>query len=277
MRPGSLHSRSAEENCPTENVSSRPSVKVATPPCDAKAAIPCGLAVRKQHKMLFAASKFDINKSKFVEDIKMAQVIWDGNKNWENVWDGKKPWDREIEEKSIPENAVLIDRPDDIIKASIPYMIIPCIVCFVAIFTKKAQSDEFIFNLWFMPLSFIIGFFVAMPLHEFLHAIGYPKGAKVYIGVSLKQLRAYAASSAALSRGRYIMMSLAPLIPGIIFLAVFVVCPISMKWLMTICVVPSFMGLISPAPDYMDVLIILRKVPKGAMIQATENGLVWYL
>lgn len=129
----------------------------------------------------------------------MAQIIWDGNKNWENVWDGKQPWDREIEEKSIPENAVLIDRPDDIIKASIPYMIIPCIVCFVAIFTKKAQSDEFIFNLWLMPLSFIIGFFVAMPLHEFLHAISYPKGAKVYIGVSLKQLRAYAASSAALT------------------------------------------------------------------------------
>ena len=64
-----------------------------------------------------------------------------------------------LKKKIIPENAVLIDRPDDIIKASIPYMIIPCIVCFVAIFTKKAQSDEFIFNLWFMPLSFIIGFF----------------------------------------------------------------------------------------------------------------------
>ena len=29
----------------------------------------------------------------------MAQIIWDGNKNWENVWDGKQPWDREIEEK----------------------------------------------------------------------------------------------------------------------------------------------------------------------------------
>ena len=61
------------------------------------------------------------------------------------------------------EKAVLIDRPDDIIKASIPYMIIPCIVCFVAVFTKKAQVDEFIFDLWFMPLSFIIGFFVAVP------------------------------------------------------------------------------------------------------------------
>lgn len=31
----------------------------------------------------------------------MAQIIWDGNKNWENVWDGKQPWDREIEEKTF--------------------------------------------------------------------------------------------------------------------------------------------------------------------------------
>ena len=49
----------AEENCSTENVSSLRSVKVATPPCDACASIPCGLAVCKQHKMLFAASKFE--------------------------------------------------------------------------------------------------------------------------------------------------------------------------------------------------------------------------
>ena len=57
VRPAELHSRSAEENCLTEHVSSLRSVKVATPPCAAKAAIPCGLTVRKQHKMLFAASK----------------------------------------------------------------------------------------------------------------------------------------------------------------------------------------------------------------------------
>ena len=59
MRPAELHSRSAEENCSTEHASSLRSVKVATPPCAAYAAIPCGLAVRKQHKMLFAASKFE--------------------------------------------------------------------------------------------------------------------------------------------------------------------------------------------------------------------------
>ena len=58
VRPAELHSRSAEKNCLTEIVSSLRSVKGATLPCDACASIPCVLAVRKQHKMLFAASKF---------------------------------------------------------------------------------------------------------------------------------------------------------------------------------------------------------------------------
>ena len=69
VRPAELHSRSAEENCMTENVASLRSVKVATPPCAANAAIPCGLAVRKQHKMLFAASKFEkLNTEKLTVD-----------------------------------------------------------------------------------------------------------------------------------------------------------------------------------------------------------------
>ena len=62
VRPAELHSRSAEENCPTENVSSLRSVKGVTLPCDAWASIPCGLAVRIQHEMLFAASEFENTK-----------------------------------------------------------------------------------------------------------------------------------------------------------------------------------------------------------------------
>ena len=62
MRPAELHSLSAGETCLTENASSLRSVKGATLPCDACASIPCGLAVRKQHEMLFAASKFENTK-----------------------------------------------------------------------------------------------------------------------------------------------------------------------------------------------------------------------
>ena len=69
VRPAELHSQSAEENCPTENVSTLRSVKGATLPCDACASIPCGLAVRKQHEMLFAASKFEkLNTEKLTVD-----------------------------------------------------------------------------------------------------------------------------------------------------------------------------------------------------------------
>ena len=75
MRPAELHSRSAEENCSTENVSSLRSVKVATPPCAAKAAIPCGLAVRKQHKMLFAASKLQKSMMEVLNLKRAAKIV----------------------------------------------------------------------------------------------------------------------------------------------------------------------------------------------------------
>ena len=43
----------------TENVASRPSVKVATPPCAAKAAIPVDLLAANGFDKPFAASKFE--------------------------------------------------------------------------------------------------------------------------------------------------------------------------------------------------------------------------
>lgn len=49
-----------------------------------------------------------------------------------------------------------------------------------------------------------------------------------------------------------------------------------MKWLTTLFLIPMFMGMITPSPDYMDVYLVLRQVPKGAFIQPTEKGYVWY-
>ncbi|RHT23528.1 hypothetical protein DW806_14575 [Butyricicoccus sp. AM32-19] len=89
MRPAELHSRSAEENCITENVSSLRSVKVATPPCAAKAAIPCGLAVRKQHEMLFAASKFEKGQlctGKHICNLKLTKCISRKIDNDTSLW-----------------------------------------------------------------------------------------------------------------------------------------------------------------------------------------------
>ena len=59
MRPAELHSPSAGGYCMTENVASLRSVKVATPPCAAKAATPVGLPSANGFDKPFAASKFE--------------------------------------------------------------------------------------------------------------------------------------------------------------------------------------------------------------------------
>ena len=190
------------------------------------------------------------------------------------VWEGNQEWDREFPDTPLPENAVKMDRPDDILKASLPYGIPPLVVCFLAVFYKKNAGGGFIFDLRFMPLSFVIGF-ALIPVHELLHAVCYPKGATVYVGVCLKKIAAYAVSFTPVSRRRYIVMSLAPVVQGLIPLLIFVLCPVEYKAVLTACVVPAFMGLISPSPDYMDVLLIIKQVPKGAMVRASNEGLFW--
>lgn len=192
------------------------------------------------------------------------------------VWEGNQPWGKEREEQpAIPSDAVMIRRPDDILKASVLYGILPMMICFAAVFFKSMYSEEFIFDLRFMPAGFIIGF-LSLPVHEYLHAVCYPKEAVVYVGVSIKMIAAYAVSFYPLSRKRFIIMSILPMILGIIPLIVFIVCPVTWKPLMTICVIPSFMGLISPSPDYMDIILVLRQVPKDAVIQADNKELYWY-
>ncbi len=191
------------------------------------------------------------------------------------IWEGNQPWGKEFPEIPLTEGAVKIERPDDLLSASVPYGIVPMLLCFIAVFIKKSASTEFIFDLRFMPIGFLIGFLL-MPVHEFLHAVCYPKEATVYVGISIKKVAAYAFSAFPISKRRYIIMSLAPVLLGIIPLCVFLMCPLKLKWLLTICIVLSFMGLISPSPDYMDVIQIMRQVPNGAKIQASNEGLFWF-
>lgn len=146
-----------------------------------------------------------------------------------------------------------------------PYGIAPMIICMLSI------------EPLFLIPAFVIGLFVALPLHEFMHAVFYPKGATVWVGLCLRKISAYAISYHPLTKKRFIAMSLAPSVLGIIPLAVFVLAPITMKPLLTICIISAFMGLISPAPDYMDIVSVLRKAPKTAIICDSQDGLYYYV
>ena len=206
----------------------------------------------------------------------MSKIIWKGNIDWNTVTNGKQEWDKEIKETYIPNYAVYLKRPDNIFKGLTLYFIIPIIICFIIVFIKRIQTNDIFIDFRFFPLSLIIGFFVGMPLHELCHALCYYKESKVYIGISLRQLRAFCISPCRLKRNRFILMALSPSLLGILFIILFLITPVSMKWLITISMIPMFMGLISPAPDYRDIVLILKQVPKNAYIQPGNKGYIWY-
>lgn len=49
------------------------------------------------------------------------------------------------------------------------------------------------------------------------------------------------------------------------------------KPLLTVSIVLAMMGLISSAPDYMDVVSVLRKAPRHALIRDSMDGLYFYI
>ena len=197
----------------------------------------------------------------------MPTIIWEGN---------QKTFGTSHQSPPIRKGAVKLRGADGFIGKSMVFGIVPCLLCAFAIFLKAFVNREPPIDPVFLAPAFVIGILVAMPLHELMHAICYPKEATVWVGLCLSKIAAYAISYHPLTKKRFIVMSLAPSILGIIPLVLFLVLPISLKPLLTLCIIPAFFGLISPAPDYMDVASALRKAPSNALIYDSQDGLYFY-
>lgn len=197
----------------------------------------------------------------------MPKLIWEGNRK-EFGTDHKSP--------ELQKSAVKLRNADDFIGNSIPYGIAPMLICMFTVFLKAFLNKQSPIDPLYLIPAFIVGFIIALPLHELMHALCYPKEATVWIGLCLRKIAAYAISYHPLIKKRFIIMSLAPSLLGIIPLIIFIILPMSMKPILTVCIISAFMGLISPAPDYMDVVSVLKKVPDQAMIQDTQDGLYFY-
>lgn len=195
-------------------------------------------------------------------------IIWEGN---------KKEFGTSHQSPPVPQNAVKIRDAEGFIGKALPFGIAPMVLCMFTVFLKAFINKEPPISPIFLIPAFLLGFIVALPLHEFAHAVCYPKEATVWVGLCVRKMQAYAISYYPLTKGRFIGISLAPAVLGIIPLIGVIFIPITMKPLLTICIVSAFMGLISPAPDYMDVISVLRKAPKCAVICDSQDGLYVYV
>ncbi len=194
-------------------------------------------------------------------------IVWEGN---------KEEFGTSHQSPPVPKHAVKIHDSEGFIGKALPFGIPPMMICMLVVFLKAFINKEPPFSPIFLFPALLIGFVIALPLHELVHAVCYPKEATVWVGLCIRKMQAWAISYHPLSKGRFIGMSLAPAILGIIPLTVAVFIPITMKPLFTICIMSAFMGLISPAPDYMDVINVLRKAPQDAVICDSQDGLYAY-
>lgn len=85
------------------------------------------------------------------------------------IWVGNKPWGTEFPEFPMPKSARLIERPENIFTACLPYGIIPLLFSYALIGIKWHIIGTRAINPVFMPAGIILGLLM-IPFHEILHA-----------------------------------------------------------------------------------------------------------
>lgn len=175
----------------------------------------------------------------------------------------------------IPDNAVKLKTPNntaDMQIKALPFLIPFVLITFISMFCKSFFCKAFYVKPFFIVSGFLFGFLLIF-VHEVLHGLVYPKSANVYIGIIPKSLTAVALASYPLSRKRFVIMSLLPLVLGVV--------PIFLFWILPadLCELNSFLwgtaavGLISPYPDCYNVYLVMRQTTENSLIQFYKDDL----
>lgn len=194
------------------------------------------------------------------------------------IWKGIINSEEDFPTADIPKHAKKIDSAEDMKKMQIkalPFTIPSILICFICMFAKTFMAGEKVIRISFLFIGVVLGFFFII-LHELLHAVAFPKNAKVYIGIMPKSLTAVALSSSPVKRNRYIFLSILPIILGLIPLIIFCFSSQNFKEINGLMFGMAIMGMISVYPDIYNIFNILRVVPKNATIQNNKNETYYF-
>lgn len=168
----------------------------------------------------------------------------------------------------LDSNAIKMKMPETMNKMMIkafPFVIPSLIIMFLAMYLKGHINNHIVVYKPYMFIGLIIGFFLSI-IHELLHAVVYPQGVNIYIGI-VKPVTFVALASYPLKKGRFIVMCLLPYILGIVPLIIFLLSPANNLLLNSIIYGIAFVGMASPYPDAYNVYQVIRQVPKGKKVQ----------
>ena len=182
---------------------------------------------------------------------------------------------KEYQRGTLPQNARKIDTAnsiDEMMKKSAPITAMLCVSLIATMFIKTFMSHTRVIY----PIGILIGLmigFILLLVHEWLHAIVYPRQAKVTIGRVKGKILFVALASYPMSRIRFILMSLLPFLLGILPLVVFIISPAENKMLNGVMFGMASIGMTSPALDVYNVVAVLRFSKRGEKIMFYEDDL----
>lgn len=161
----------------------------------------------------------------------------------------------------LPTTAEKLDAPvatEDMMKKSMPIAIALCLIMFLTMFIKTFTNKS---RVVFPPMvlgGLLIGFLLII-VHEWLHAIVYPKEANVTIGKLKGKMVFVALASYPLKRIRFIFMCLLPFLLGIIPLMLFILSSPQETVFNGLMFGIACMGMVSPFPDVYNVILVLKQ------------------
>lgn len=182
---------------------------------------------------------------------------------------------KEYQHSELPPEAIKLYTPvsnDEMLKKSAPIAAILCVVLVLTMFAKTIISGTVVIQPLTIAVGFIIGFLL-LGIHEWLHAVVYPKEAHVIIGRVKGKFLFVALASYPMIRSRFILMCLLPFLLGIIPLAVFLISPSESRAMNGVMFGMACMGMVSPYPDVYNVITVLKQTKKQDMILFYENDI----
>ena len=174
----------------------------------------------------------------------------------------------EYQQGDLPENAEKLKTPpstEEMMKRAIPVMAVLCFVMAASVVAKNIISHCMTVFLPTVLAGCLIGLGLCL-VHEWLHGIVYPREAVVTIGKLKGQMIFVALASYPMKRIRFVIMCLLPFVLGIIPWVLFIVLPADNTVLGGLMFGMACVGMVSPAPDVLNVILVMKQVKKGERV-----------
>lgn len=195
------------------------------------------------------------------------------------IWKGKFNGVEDLPIGELPKNAVRFEEPEsaeELAKETRRFLIPVVIFLLIVIFLRIKINGFFgvsdvinIFGTILIPFSILP--------HEYLHAIFFPKDAEVEMWYSIKQRLALVTSTTAITKKRFIFLSLFPnIVFGFLPLIIWIFIPSYMSFISGILFTFGFISLIMGVGDFMNIYNTIKQVPKGAMTQISGFNSYWF-